>query len=169
MKSIDRNDINVDIIFKPTSKLNMNVEEIILMHKEISDIYGSTWLGTNQNFSEDKIREIDKNGYDIRVLFVSNENDDREHRVIYSAELIDITTYANREKGSVRYHNNLVPLYYILDTKRCWLKLTNFKKVRGNKINIRDYKLLFREDEVKVEESLRKGQCCLMYAYREII
>lgn len=169
MKLIDRNDINVDIIFKPTSKLNMNVEDIILRHKEVSDLYGSTWLGTNQNFSEHKIREIDKNGYDIRVLFVSNETEDREHRIIYSAELIDITTYTNREKGSVRYHNNLVPLYYIFDSKKCWLKLTNFKKLRREEINIRDYKLLFRKDEVNVEESLRSGQCCLMYAYREII
>lgn len=169
MTLLSRKDINVDVIFRPTSQMGMSALDIILKHKELSDRYGSTWLGTNLNFSQFKIRYIDKNGYDIRVLFVNNDNEEKEHIVIYSAELIDIITYSNRRRGSVRYDENLIPIYYIFDDKKCWLKLTNFKKLRKDEIKIQDYKLLFRADEVSVEDSLKNGQCCLMYAYREII
>ena len=167
MTTLERKDITIDIIFKPISKYDMSAEEIIIKHKEVSDRYNSVWLGTDLNFSEKRIRLIDKNGHNLRVLFVTNETEYKNYRVIYSAELIDIKTYESGRKGTVTYDNNLIPIYYILDNKRCWLKLTNFKKLLKDEIEIEDYKLLYRRDEVMVKDSLENGQCCLMYVYKE--
>lgn len=169
MTVLDRKDVEVDVIFKvvPKTQNCKDAEAIILNHKEIADRFGTVWVGTNQNFSEDKINLIRKNGNQMRLLFVSNETDKRKHEVLYTADLIDIETYSKRKRGTVSYDNNLVPLYYILEKKRVWFKVSNFTKLSSSEISLGDYRLLFKRSNASIEEILDKGQCCLMYAYRE--
>lgn len=163
MSRLDRRDITVDIIFKPTPKFNMGVEDIILEHEKLCKQSGAVWLGSCVKSSEKTIRLIDEKEHDIRFVFVAEKTGD--YKAIYTADLIDIKIYKGEQKG---YLNDNIPCpeYYKFEEKKGWFKLTNFKKLAEGEVNLDDYKLLFWSDKKVVSKSI-KSRPCLLYAYKK--
>ncbi|QIZ41375.1 hypothetical protein BHV55_06695 [Bacillus sp. RZ2MS9] len=157
----------IDIFLKVTDDEDKSAYEIVEEHIKITNKnpLNYTWWGNNQNFSPNKLAEFKKNGHDPKALIVIPENSGGSGDIEFVADIIDAIKF----EGNGVLADEWRPKYYFNNPRKVFLKLANFKKVKGDtEYDVRNY-YIHSNDKRLVDTINTRYACGYVYRVQEFV